>query len=356
MITVTLYSRDDCHLCDQALQDLQKIQGTIPHRLEIIDIDDDPKLQLEYGFEIPVVEVGPYRLKSPFDQNELRMTLLAAKDRERHIDMIERSPALEEVRQRGVWSGADRFTYWISRHYLKVFNLFVFIYLGLAFLAPVLMKIGAETPANMLYKAYSLVCHQLSFRSVFLFGDQYVYPRQAAGVDNLLTYSQATGLGETSSVEDIFLARNYVGDEHIGFKVALCQRDIAIYGGILIFGLFFGLLGRQLPAIPWYLWLGVGILPIALDGFSQLLSQPPFRLWDFRESTPKLRYMTGFLFGFFTAWFGYPMVEETMADSRQIMKSKLKRVQKDPDVSAEEYVTQIMEDASKSGGGEGKPL
>jgi uncharacterized membrane protein len=332
------------------------LQATIPHRLEIIDIDNDPKLQLEYGFEIPVVAVGPYRLKAPFSQKELQMTLLAAKDRERHMYMVERSPALEEVRRRGVWSGADKFTYWISRHYLKVFNLFVFIYLGLAFLAPVLVKFGAEKPANVLYRAYSLVCHQLSFRSLFLFGEQHVYPRQAAGVDTLLTYSQATGLGETSSAEDLFTARTFVGDEHVGYKVALCQRDIAIYGGILIFGLLFGLVGRRLPAVPWYLWLGVGILPIAVDGISQLLSQPPFRLWDFRESTPKLRYMTGFLFGFFTAWFGYPMVEETMADTRQIMKSKLKRVHKDPDISEEEYVSQITGDTSQSGGGEHKPL
>jgi hypothetical protein len=32
--------------------------------------------------------------------------------------------------------------------------------------------------------------------------------------------------------------------------------------------------------------------------------------------------LTGFLFGFTTAWFGFPLVEETMSDSRQIMATK----------------------------------
>jgi uncharacterized membrane protein len=89
----------------------------------------------------------------------------------------------------------------------------------------------------------------------------------------------------------------------------------------------FGLVWRYLPPLPWYLWLLIGILPIAVDGVSQLISQPPFSLIPFRESTPTLRILTGWLFGFFTAWFGYPMVEETMADTRQIMGAKLQRIQ-----------------------------
>jgi hypothetical protein len=76
------------------------------------------------------------------------------------------------------------------------------------------------------------------------------------------------------------------------------------------------------------LWLLLGILPIALDGMSQLLSQPPMDFLPFRESTPLLRTLTGFLFGFTTAWFGYPLVEETMAESRQMMSRKLQRIQR----------------------------
>jgi hypothetical protein len=38
--------------------------------------------------------------------------------------------------------------------------------------------------------------------------------------------------------------------------------------------------------------------------------------------------LTGALFGFTTAWFGYPLVEVTMAETRQIMANKLLRVRK----------------------------
>jgi len=327
VINVTLYSREDCHLCEQARADLESLQAVIPHRLTVIDVDSDRALQQEFGFEVPVVEVGPYRLKAPFGLQELQMTLLAARDRERHIDMVENSPALEEARQSGGWTQADRFSYWISNHYLTLFNLFVVIYLGGAFLAPLLMMAGAQSPASLLYRGYSFVCHQLSYRSIFLAGEQWFYPRAAAGVEGLKTFAEATGLSEGSDAAALFAARTFPGNETVGFKIALCQRDVAIYGGILMFGLLFGLLGKNLPGIPWYVWVLVGIAPIGLDGFSQLLSQPPINLFPFRESTPALRLATGWLFGFFTAWFGYPMVEEGMADTRKVMAAKWKRVQ-----------------------------
>ena len=81
MLTVTLYMREDCHLCEQAKEDLESLQEQYPHRLVEVDIDSDPVLQKAYLVEIPVVEVGPYKLKAPFDRQKLMMTLGAASDR-----------------------------------------------------------------------------------------------------------------------------------------------------------------------------------------------------------------------------------------------------------------------------------
>jgi uncharacterized membrane protein len=92
-----------------------------------------------------------------------------------------------------------------------------------------------------------------------------------------------------------------------------------------LFGILYALTNRRIPPLPWYLWLLFGILPIALDGLSQLLSQPPLEFFPFRESTPFMRSITGFLFGYTTAWFGYPLVEVTMRDSRNLMRRKLDR-------------------------------
>ena len=68
MVTVTLYTRKGCHLCEQAKDDLDSLQEKYPHRLVEIDIESDPALLKKYLVEIPVIEVGPYVLKSPFDK------------------------------------------------------------------------------------------------------------------------------------------------------------------------------------------------------------------------------------------------------------------------------------------------
>jgi uncharacterized membrane protein len=269
-------------------------------------------------------------MKPPFTRQELQITLGAARDRENHIQKIEKDAAAQDSGMHSEWSKADRFTLWFSRHYLAVLNTLVVLYVGFPFLAPVLMRSGYREPAQWIYKAYSLVCHQLAFRSFFLFGEQLVYPRAAAGVPGILTLNQATGLSEDSTAEALFAARSFIGDPIVGYKIALCERDIGIYLGILCFGLVFGLTGRKMPAIPWYLWVLLGLVPIGVDGLSQLFSQPPFSLWAFRESTPYLRVLTGGLFGWMTAWFGYPAVEETMAESKRIMEVKLHRLSKKP--------------------------
>jgi len=51
--TVILYTREGCHLCHQA-QALLERHGLRP---QLVDIDDDPRLQREYGTIIPVVSI-----------------------------------------------------------------------------------------------------------------------------------------------------------------------------------------------------------------------------------------------------------------------------------------------------------
>lgn len=325
MITVTLYSRDDCHLCEQTKADLDSLRLEFPHELILVNVDGNRDLLLAYGLEIPVVEVGPYRLKAPISLPQLRMTLGAAMDRARHIEMVQQAEAAGHLHVEWSVTKADRFSHWLAKHYMAIFNLLVILYLGLPFLAPVFMARGWELPARLIYRVYGTMCHQFAFRSWFLFGEQPAYPRSAAGIEGLIPYGQASGLDES----DIWAARNFTGNPAVGYKVALCQRDVAIYGGILLFGLAFALGGRRMKSLHWVLVILIGVFPIGIDGVSQLISQPPFseifqlNLLPYRESTPLLRTITGFLFGLTAAWFGYPMVEETMADTRRFMEKKL---------------------------------
>ncbi len=318
MIEVTLYSRSDCHLCDLAKTYLEELQSIIPHHLTDIDVDSDVKLKSAYGFNVPVVLIGPYKLSAPIEKKDLEISLRAVQhslEQESKLDQAIRQGQLQIPVQ---WTKSDTFSLWLSRHYLAIFNIFIFVYLLIPFLAPIFMKVGAEKPAAVIYKAYGFVCHQFAFRSWFLFGEQAVYPRAEAGLNGLVTYQQATGLNGN----DLLAARAFIGNEQLGYKVALCQRDVAIYGGILLFGVLFALTRRKIKSLHWLLWIIFGILPIAIDGFSQLFSQPPLNFIPLRESTPFLRTLTGFLFGFLSAWFGYPYVEESMQENRQYLEGK----------------------------------
>src|SRR5574338_778591 len=112
MLTVTLYTRKDCHLCEQAKADLVALQVQHPHRLIEIDIDRDPALQKKYLLEIPVVEVGPYALKAPFDRQKLMMTLGAAGDRRGQLEKLGRDDHAERVRRGQTISRSDRTMDW----------------------------------------------------------------------------------------------------------------------------------------------------------------------------------------------------------------------------------------------------
>jgi len=324
MIEVILYSRTDCHLCEIAQKYLEELQSSVPHHMTIIDVDSDPKLIKMYGFNVPVVIVGPYKLTAPIEKKDLEISLLAIKQSQEQEEEIDRSIKEGQLQIPVKWTRADEISYWFSKHYLAIFNVLVFIYVGVPFLAPVMMKTGTDKPAAIIYRVYGFVCHQLAFRSWFLFGDQIAYPREDADVDYMISYEQATGLDGN----DLLSARAFIGNPELGYKVALCQRDVAIYGGILIFGILFAILGRRIKSLHVVIWILIGILPIAVDGLSQLLSQPPLNLILYRESTPLLRTITGFLFGFLTAWFGYPYVEESMFENRKYLNGKLQRYKK----------------------------
>lgn len=333
MLTVTLYTRKDCHLCEQAKADLESLQEKIPHRLVEIDIDSDPALQKKYLVEIPVVEVGPYALKAPFDRQKLMMTLGAAGDRRGQLDKLGRQDHYDRVRRGQTISGGDRMMDWFSRHYLAVINFFMLLYFGLPILAPVLMKAGVALPANVIYTIYKPLCHQFGFRSFFLFGEQPYYPLQEAGISGVKTFEQVTGFEDLANpgAYSRFQARQFTGNETVGYKMALCERDMAIYGSIVLFGLLYAATGRRIKPLHWILWILIGMLPIGLDGFSQLFSQMNWQ-WlasflPYRESTPFLRVLTGGLFGFTTAWFAYPYMEESMAETRQFFIKKFAAIQ-----------------------------
>jgi uncharacterized membrane protein len=182
---------------------------------------------------------------------------------------------------------------WVARHWLAIFNTAWALYVLVPFLAPVFMYAGMPAAAQVIYSIYSVLCHQLPTHSYFLFG-----PNLAPQAPELV----AVGM---SSANNLFQVRSFIGSPEVGWKVALCQRDVAIYASVFVTGLLYGLVRHRLRPLPFKIYL-LFLIPIAVDGLTQLVG------W--RESNWWLRSLTGALFGFASVWLAYPYVEEAMQD------------------------------------------
>lgn len=322
MVTVTLYRKHDCAECAEILQLLSELQETFPHQVAVVNMDElDVEKISDDRIRYPYVKVGPYVLHAPFRKTDLQVALGASIDRVSHLESVGDQEYQKRLTRGHTITKTDRFSYWLSKHFLLIINLVIFIYAGLPFLAPVLMKAKLESPARVIYAMYSPLCHQLGFRSWFLFGEQFYYPRELANIEGLKTFEMETGI----TSDEILKARAFLGDEKTGYKVALCERDTAIYTAMLLFGIIFMASGRKIKPIPWYIWLSIGLVPIGLDGFSQLpgLAGGLPDWVPMRESTPPLRVVTGMLFGGTTAAYLFPLLEESMRETRTLLGTKM---------------------------------
>jgi uncharacterized membrane protein len=265
--------------------------------------------------------------------------------------------------------------YGITKHWLKGVLLFWLIFASGPVAAPVLMKLGAEAPARAIYSLYQPFCHRFAFRSFFLFGEQAAYPLAAAptdyksfesyagqsplpaqmaanqlpmppfGIRNMPEFEAiqlngiTTGLtiydnlepqsqADAANFARVQLAAGaFLGNDQMGFKLAVCERDISIYLGLLFAAVIYSVprVRRRLRPLPIWMYLIIGLGPIGLDGFSQLLGYPPFNLWPARETTPLFRALTGLIFGLATAWLGYPNIELSMNETRALLGQKLRK-------------------------------
>jgi Glutaredoxin-like domain (DUF836) len=50
-----LYSRVDCHLCEQMLEDLAALPMASAYPVDVVDVDADPEARLRYGHKVPVL-------------------------------------------------------------------------------------------------------------------------------------------------------------------------------------------------------------------------------------------------------------------------------------------------------------
>ena len=166
----------------------------------------------------------------------------------------------------------DRFILWLSRHWLFLFNLVFGLYAGLPILAPLLATSGQLRLANLIYFVYQRLCHQMPSRCYFI--------------------------GR--------------------FQVALCERDLALYGGACLAGIAFALVRDRVRPLTIRVWI-IMIAPLVVDGGTQLLG--------LRLSTWQLRTVTGLLASGATVWLVYPYLEEGFKEIQASAESQLRKVE-----------------------------
>ena len=57
-VRIDVYSRPGCHLCDEAMDVIERVRAKYNFVLSVINIDQDPALAAEYGTDIPVVVIN----------------------------------------------------------------------------------------------------------------------------------------------------------------------------------------------------------------------------------------------------------------------------------------------------------
>ena len=80
-VTVTVYSRESCHLCDEALDVVRRVadDAARPVAVTVVDVDEDPTLRARYGERVPYVLVDDRpAFKFRVDETGLRRRLAEA--------------------------------------------------------------------------------------------------------------------------------------------------------------------------------------------------------------------------------------------------------------------------------------
>ncbi len=78
MVTVTVYSRHGCHLCESAEKTINSLAQDLEFSVEILYIDGNEELEKLYGTEVPVIHINgehhdfyrvdPERLKTSLEK------------------------------------------------------------------------------------------------------------------------------------------------------------------------------------------------------------------------------------------------------------------------------------------------
>ncbi|PSP57996.1 thioredoxin family protein [Halobacteriales archaeon QH_8_67_36] len=77
-VSVTVYTRENCHLCEEAIATIERVaeEEDVAVELELVDVDTDADLREAYGERVPYVLLdGSPAFKYRVDERRLRRKL-----------------------------------------------------------------------------------------------------------------------------------------------------------------------------------------------------------------------------------------------------------------------------------------
>jgi len=174
------------------------------------------------------------------------------------------------------------------------------------FLPAVLWRLGYQGVAQKLYNLLGLLCHQMPDRSFFLFGQQFQYSK-----DQLLTVARS------DSFFTINIGNRFVCADSIGCKFGICSRCTGMYSGM-----FIGMIASKfIERFRFQKWLLLILLvPMALDGGIQLIASLINPALPFYVSNNRLRFVTGFAFGFGFASYAFIVLRRELGKTATLEK------------------------------------
>jgi len=77
-VSVTVYTRENCHLCEEAIDTIRRVAEaeSVDLDMDLVDVDTDEELREEYGERVPYVLLnGSPAFKYRVDEGRLRRKL-----------------------------------------------------------------------------------------------------------------------------------------------------------------------------------------------------------------------------------------------------------------------------------------
>ena len=82
LLELTVYSRAGCHLCEEMIESLRKLQGDFSFTIAVVDVDSDPLLAERFDTEVPVLAHGAHELcRYRFDASRVGAYIVSARSR-----------------------------------------------------------------------------------------------------------------------------------------------------------------------------------------------------------------------------------------------------------------------------------